>query len=101
MRIANESSINIQLDPKILLKKYEKEIRDLKLELAMHDTLAGRGRISYEPYTAEQQYEQQKVVQEYIEGKTDDIDIESIRQVKELFIQFRNQHRHVLKDLES
>jgi kinesin family protein 6/9 len=59
MRVENESSINIQLDPKILLKKYEREIKDLKLELAMHDTLAGRGRVSYEPYTAEQQFKQQ------------------------------------------
>ena len=29
-------------------------VRDLKLELAMHDTLAGRGRITYDPYTPEE-----------------------------------------------
>lgn len=76
MRVANESSINIQLDPKILLKKYERDIRDLRLELAMHDTLQGRGRISYEPYTAEQQYVQQQIAQSYLKGETDDIEIE-------------------------
>ncbi len=52
--VENKITINIKLDPEILLKKQEKEIRDLKLELAMHDTLANRGRISYDPYTPEQ-----------------------------------------------
>lgn len=28
-------------------------VKDLKMELAMHDTLSGRGRISYEEYSAE------------------------------------------------
>lgn len=57
MKVSNDPVINIQLDPQLLLKKHEKEIRDLKQELAMHDTLANRGRIQYDPYTPEQQYE--------------------------------------------
>ncbi len=40
----------------MLIRKYEREVRDLKQELAMHDTLANRGRINYDPYTPEQQY---------------------------------------------
>jgi kinesin family protein 6/9 len=52
MKVSNETSIQVNLDPHVLIKKYEKEIRDLRQELAMHDTLAGRGRISYEPYSA-------------------------------------------------
>lgn len=96
MRVSNETSVNIQLDPQILLKKYEKEIRDLKLELAMHDTLAGRGRISYEPYNEEQQAKMQEIAEEYLNDKKEDIEIESIRQVKELFIQMRNTYRNVM-----
>lgn len=46
----------MNLDPKLLIKKYEKDIRELKQELAMHDTLANRGRINYEPYSPEQQH---------------------------------------------
>ena len=42
----------MNLDPKLLLKKYEKDIRELKQELAMHNDTASRGRINYEPYTA-------------------------------------------------
>ncbi len=50
MRVSNEAIINIQLDPHLLSKRYEKEVRDLKQELAMHDTLANRGRINYDPH---------------------------------------------------
>jgi kinesin family member 6/9 len=50
-KVTNDATINVKLDPQVLLKKYEREIRDLKQELAMHDTLANRGRINYEPYT--------------------------------------------------
>jgi hypothetical protein len=32
----------------------------------MHDTLANRGRITYEAYTSEQQYEQQKIAKDYL-----------------------------------
>ena len=61
MKVSNEPIINMQHDPKILLKRYEKEIRDLKQELAMHDTLARRGKIQYDSYSAEQQSEVSKV----------------------------------------
>jgi len=54
MKITNDSTISLVLDPTILLKKYEREIKDLRQELAMHDTLANRGRISYEDYSSEQ-----------------------------------------------
>lgn len=48
----------------------------------MHDTLANRGRINYQPYTPEQQHKQQVIAQDFLEGKTDDIDIQSLRQVR-------------------
>ncbi len=48
----------IKLDPKALLKKFQRLVKDLKTELTMHDTLVGRGRISYEAYTPEQQHQQ-------------------------------------------
>ena len=99
--VENKITINIKLDPELLLKKQEKEIRDLKLELAMHDTLANRGRISYDPYTPEQQMAQQSIATSYLKGEMEDIDIESLRQVKELFIQMRNLHRNLLNDVKT
>ena len=45
MRVSNEPTVNEQQDPALLIKKYQKEIKDLKQELIMHDTLASRGRV--------------------------------------------------------
>lgn len=50
MKVNNEASVNTMMDPALQIKRYEKEIRDLKQELAMHDTLSNRGRINYAPY---------------------------------------------------
>ena len=61
MRVSNEAIVNVQLDPHLMIKRYEKEVRDLKQELAMHDTLKNRGRINYDSYSPEQQVEIQKL----------------------------------------
>lgn len=100
-KVSNEATINVHLDPQVLLKKYEKDIKELKQELAMHDTLGNRGRINYEPYTPEQQYVQQQIAKKYLNGDIDDIEIDSLRQVKELFIQFRNIYRNLIKDVKN
>ena len=49
--------MNVHSDPQMLIRKYEREVRDLKQELAMHDTIANRGRINYDPYTGEELYD--------------------------------------------
>lgn len=91
MKVQNEAVVNELQDPSLLLKKYQREVRDLKQELQMHDTLASRGRVQYDPYTPEQQYEIQKVAEGFLKGDTDEIEeISSMRQVKELLAQMRN-----------
>ena len=101
MKVSNEASVNIHLDPHVLLKKYEKEIKELKQELAMHDMLQSRGRINYEPYNAEEKFKQQEIAKKYLRGEIDDIEFESLRQVKELFIQFRNLYKELQKDIQN
>ena len=39
----------------------------------MHDTLANRGRIAYDPYTPEQQFTQQKIAKNFLDGEIEDI----------------------------
>lgn len=41
--VVNESMVNEALDQPLLIKKLEREIRDLKQELALHDVLASKG----------------------------------------------------------
>jgi kinesin family protein 6/9 len=50
MKIQNEASVNVISDPNLMIKRYESEIKQLKQELAMHDTLANRDRINYSTY---------------------------------------------------
>lgn len=56
MKVSNEAVVNVQQDPELLLKKMEREIKELKQELTMHDTLASKGRVQYDAYSSEQQY---------------------------------------------
>ena len=53
--VTNVPTINQASDQKLLIKRYEKEIRELKQELAMHDTLASQGtdKPDHEQYSAE------------------------------------------------
>jgi len=53
-KISNEVTINIQQDQTQYIKKLEREIRELKKEISMHDTLINRNNINYDPYTKEQ-----------------------------------------------
>lgn len=55
----------------------------------MHNTLANRGKINYDPYTPEEQYIQQQIALKFLNGENEDIEFDSIRQAKELFIQCR------------
>jgi kinesin family protein 6/9 len=102
MKVTNEAVVNIHLDSSQLVKKYEREIRELKQELAMHDTLANRGRITYDNYTPEQQYEVQKLAEQYLKGEKEDIEeITSLRQVRELFLQFRHCYKKLEKKVQE
>ena len=95
MSVANEATVNIQLDNNALLRKYAKEIKELKQELAMHNTLANRAISKYDPYTPEEQYVQQNVAKLFLTGEVEEIDFESVRQAKELFNQARILYQRV------
>ena len=99
MKVENEAKVNQVQDPVLLLKKYQKEVKDLKQELMMHDQLAGTGRVSYDSITAEQQYEIQLKAESFLKGEKDEIEeITSMRQVRELFAQMRNYYFKLKQD---
>ena len=87
--VVNDLSVNIMLDKNAYVKKLNKEIKELKKELLMHNTLSNRGKINYDPYTPEEQYIQQQIALKFLNGESEDIEFDSIRQAKELFIQCR------------
>ncbi|KAI6653657.1 Kinesin-like protein KIF9 [Oopsacas minuta] len=79
----------IQQDPYIMLEEYEKEIKHLRQELKLQDALSGRRDVSYEPMSEVQIKLMQGQIQKYIEGSIPELDIQNLRQVKELLSHFR------------
>lgn len=99
MKVANEATVNVHLDPALLIRKYERQIKDLKQELAMHDTLAGRSRVQYEEYTPDEQAVLETKVQMYLDGEIQEIEVQSLRMVYEGFGIFRKLHQNLRTEL--
>lgn len=96
MRVSNEASVNVSFDKHLMIKRFEKEIRDLKQELAMHDTLQNRGRITYDQYSPDAQAEIRQHAQQFLAGEVDEItDFDSLRKVREYFAQIRGMYRRL------
>jgi len=93
MKVKNRSKVNLHQDPEMLVRKYERIIKELKQELTMHDALTERTGVVYEEFTPEQQQEISQCVRRYLatpEGEDEDvIEIKSVKQIKETFRQFK------------
>ncbi|KAF1633200.1 Kinesin-like protein KIF9, partial [Eudyptes filholi] len=87
--ITTEPVINETYDREGTVKALEKEIILLKQELAMHDSLVNRSLVTYDPLTDIQVAEIKSQVHKYLKGAIDEIDIVNIRQVQEVFKQFK------------
>uniref|UniRef100_A0A3P8ZRI0 Kinesin-like protein n=1 Tax=Esox lucius TaxID=8010 RepID=A0A3P8ZRI0_ESOLU len=88
-RVQTDPIINQHTDPVLQVRKLQKEIQLLKQELSLHDTMANRMETSYETLSEAQVAEVQSQVQRFLEGSLDEINIESIRQIQEVFRQFK------------
>ena len=49
--VSNKVTVNVAYDSAALIHKYEREVAELKEELAMHDALANRSHVHYAPYS--------------------------------------------------
>ncbi|XP_053324326.1 kinesin-like protein KIF9 [Spea bombifrons] len=76
-------------NPLRVIKNLQKEVEHLKRELAVHDTLAGRTRVTHEPFSEAQIAEMNSQVRRYLDGTLEEIDIRNLRQIQEIFSQFR------------
>jgi kinesin family member 6/9 len=69
--------------------KLEREVRELKQELAMHDALAERGRVVYDEYGPEERETLKGQLRAFVEAETVEdedaaIELSSVRQMREL-----------------
>ncbi|OUM57692.1 hypothetical protein PIROE2DRAFT_48516 [Piromyces sp. E2] len=101
MCVSNTPVVNVQYDPMALIKKYEREIKELKHELSMHDALNSKINIQYEPFNDNQKYELRKQIKTYIDNENEEIPIINVRQIKEAFNQFRKLYINLETELEE
>jgi kinesin family protein 6/9 len=101
MCVSTNPQMNVQYDPLALLKKYEREIRELKMELSMHDTLSNKSHVQYEPFSETQRLELMKSIRGFVDGEADEIEVINLRQIRELFSGFRNMIKHAEQESEG
>lgn len=94
MHVQNEIATIVETDPTILLRKYEKQIKELKHELVMHDALVERTAIVYDEHTPEQKHQLMKMVVQYVDAATttqedEALKLNSIHEIREMFRQFK------------
>nr|KAF6270328.1 kinesin family member 9 [Pipistrellus kuhlii] len=87
--VTTEPAVNEKYDAERMVKNLEKELALLKQELAIHDSLANRAHVSYDPMDEVQIAEIHSQVRRYLDGTLEDIDVINLRQIQEVFNQFR------------
>nr|XP_019579556.1 PREDICTED: kinesin-like protein KIF9 isoform X2 [Rhinolophus sinicus] len=87
--VTTEPAINEKYDAERMVKNLEKELALLKQELAIHDSLANRTHVNYDAMDEIQIAEINSQVRRYLAGTLDEIDIINLRQIQEVFNQFR------------
>ena len=92
-RVQNRAVVNESMDERALLKKYERQIKELKTELMMHNALSGRSEVEYDAFTPSKEAELEEMVRAYLRAEPseedDIIKIESCRQIRSLFRHFK------------
>ena len=101
MRVQNTAEKVQTTDPARLARKQERLIRDLRQELLMHDALADRSGVKYDPYTPEEQAIIAAQCRRYADADearaADLLEFDSVRQMREMCAQFKK----LLRDAEA
>ena len=101
--LTTNAVVNESKDPHVLIRKYERQIAELKQELAMRDTFAGRAAVNYGDIGEVERQELNAKVRNYLNGETgvDAVPVETLKQVKEAFRQFKAVYTVTRADMEA
>ena len=89
MKVQNEAQVNVTTDASSQIRQLQKQIQELKAELQMQNQLHGKSHIKYDGFSDDERYELEKKVQQYLAGTLEDIEVRSLRDVKEYFKLFK------------
>ncbi|EFJ50296.1 Kif9 type kinesin [Volvox carteri f. nagariensis] len=92
--LTTDLAVNESNDPGLLLRRYERQIRELKQELAMRDTLSGRARVSYDDLTDDELRDLHATARRFLAGEADaeELPADSIKRVREAYKALRAAH---------
>lgn len=87
--------VNERRDPEFLVKKYERQVANLKQELAMRDALNGTSnRLStrYDSFSEVEKQEIRRIARKFLNGETpiEDVTLHSLNYITELFAQVKH-----------
>lgn len=101
--LTTDAVVNESKDPHVLVRKYERQIAELKQELAMRDTFAGRAGVNYGDIGEVERQELNEKVRNYLTGEAgvDSVPVETLKQVKEAFRQFKAVYAATRTELEA
>ncbi|XP_027559397.1 kinesin-like protein KIF9 isoform X2 [Neopelma chrysocephalum] len=99
--ITAEPVPNVTFEPEVSVKALEEEIDLLKQELVLQDIVVNRCLVTYSPLTGVQRAAIKSQVHKYLRGAIEEIDIVSIRQIQEVFKQFKVIISQQEKDIEA
>ena len=90
--IANVASINslAEVSPEQALTACQAQLHDLRRELAMHDQLAGRAHVSYEPLNPLQKAELRTKVESFLDGSGAEPEPRTLQEVRATFELFKH-----------
>lgn len=95
MHVQNQVTAIVETDTKTLLRKYEKQIDDLKHELMLHDALTPRVDAVCDDHTLAQKDELKCMIERFLEAPTAQVEdnvlrLHSVRDIRESFRQFKS-----------
>jgi len=103
MTLQTKAVVNESKDPRVIIRKHERQIRELKQELAMHDTFAGKAPVNYGEMGEVERQELRQQVSMFLDGDmpVDDLPCESLKQVREIFRILKHSYRGAKTELEE
>ncbi|KAG2485910.1 hypothetical protein HYH03_015354 [Edaphochlamys debaryana] len=101
--LTTDLAVNESSDPQLLLRRYERQIKELKAELAMRDTLSGKARVSYDDPSDDELRELHALARRFLAGEAEveELPVDSIKRVREAFKALRAVHAAVRGELAS
>ncbi|KAM4606780.1 kinesin-like protein KIF9 [Polymixia lowei] len=88
-RVRTKPTVNVHVHPAVQIKMLQREVQTLREELLISSSLANRPGAARDALPEAQVAEVHSQVQRYLDGTLEEISILSVRQLREVFVQFK------------